>query len=114
MEGAVEILAWVLLGAGAVFSVIGGIGMLRLPDFYTRMHAAGVTDTMGAWLILAGLMCLAGLTLVTAKLALILFFLFITGPSATHALSKTAWYAGVKPATADAPGKREGTPPSKP
>ena len=97
IESAAEILAWVLLGAGAVFSVIGGIGMLRLPDFYTRMHAAGVTDTLGAWLILVGLICLAGVTLVSAKLALILFFLFMTGPSATHALIKTAWYAGIKP-----------------
>lgn len=114
MEGVLEVLAWGLLGTGAVFSVIGGIGMLRLPDFYTRMHAAGVTDTMGAWMILAGLACLAGLTLVSAKLALILFFLFMTGPTATHALIKTAWYAGVKPLTTEASGKPEGTPPSNP
>lgn len=117
MDGVLDVLAWILLGAGAVFSVIGGIGMLRLPDFYTRMHAAGVTDTMGAWLILAGLMCLAGPTLVSAKLALILFFLFMTGPSATHALIKTAWYAGLKPLAPDAPDapERPGeTPPSKP
>lgn len=107
IESAVEILAWVLLGSGAVFSIIGGIGMLWLPDFYTRMHAAGISDTMGAWLILAGLICLAGLTLVSVKLALILFFLFMTGPSATHALVKTAWYAGIKPII-------YGSPPSKP
>ena len=119
IESAVEILAWVLLGAGAVFSVIGGIGMLRLPDFYTRMHAAGVTDTMGAWLILAGLICLAGITLVSAKLGLILFFLFLTGPTATHALIKTAWYAGVKPTLSEPvptgpANKSEGSSSSKP
>lgn len=124
IESAFEILAWVLLGTGAVFSVIGGIGMLRLPDFYTRMHAAGVTDTMGAWFILGGLICLAGLTLVSAKLVLILFFLFLTGPTATHALIKTAWYAGVKPRLSGPIGtgkigtgpteKSEGSSPSKP
>ena len=107
MEILFDILAWVLLGIGAIFAVIGGIGMLRLPDFYTRMHSAGVTDTMGAWMILVGLMCLAGLTLVSVKLGLILFFLFMTGPMATHALAKTAWYAGVKPITNDPTKKPE-------
>lgn len=113
MESVLEILAWVLLGLGAVFSVIGGIGMLRLPEFYTRMHAAGVTDTIGAWFILAGLICLAGWTLVSAKLVLILLFLFLTGPTASHALAKTAWYAGVKPATNELKSDKGGAP-SKP
>ena len=112
--GVLDILAWILLGAGAVFSVIGGIGILRLPDFYTRMHAAGVTDTMGAWSILAGLICIAGWTLVSAKLALIVLFLFLTGPTATHALAKTGWYAGVKPITSGPPDPGEGSSPSKP
>lgn len=114
MGSILDILAGVLLGVGAVFAIVGGIGMLRLPDFYTRMHAAGVTDTMGAWMILVGLMCIAGWTLISAKLALILLFLFLTGPTATHALAKTAWYAGVKPITREPPEKAEGSSPSKP
>ena len=114
IDGIVEYLAFGMLGVGAVFAVIGGIGVLKFPDFYMRLHTASVTDTMGAWLILGGLMCLAGWTLVSAKLAMILFFLFMTGPTATHALAKTAWYAGVKPLTTDPPEESEGAPPSKP
>ena len=114
IESILQYVAWAMLGVGAVFAVIGGIGVLRFPDFYTRMHAASVTDTMGAWLILGGLIFLAGWSLVSVKLAMILFFLFMTGPTATHALAKTAWYAGVKPLTADPPENSEGVPPSKP
>jgi len=101
IESILQYVAWAMLGVGAVFTVIGGIGVLKFPDFYTRMHAASVTDTMGAWLILGGLIFLAGWTLVSAKLAMILFFLFMTGPTATHALAKTAWYAGLTPLTED-------------
>ena len=77
--------------------VIGGIGMLRLPDFYTRIHAAGITDTMGAWLMLVGLMFQAGWTLVTVKLLMLLFFLVATSPLATHALAKAAFLRDLKP-----------------
>jgi multicomponent Na+:H+ antiporter subunit G len=113
-ETFIEWIGATLLAIGSVFSVIGAIGLLRFPDFYTRMHAAGITDTMGAWTLLVGMMCYGGWSLVTAKLAMILFFLFITGPAATHALSKTAWYAGVKPQLAPPPAKTDEAPPSKP
>ena len=49
-----EVLSWIFIAAGSIFVLIGGLGLLRLPDFYTRIHAAGITDTMGAWLILIG------------------------------------------------------------
>ncbi len=77
--------------------MIGGIGILRLPDVFTRMHAAGITDTMGAGLILAGLMAQAGLTLVTVKLVLIVLFLVVTSPTSTHALAKAALTGGLEP-----------------
>ena len=97
MTAVIDSLSWVLLVAGAVFSVIGGIGILRMPDFYTRMHAASITDTAGMTLMLAGLMLQAGLTLVTAKLVFILVFLVITSPTATHALGRAALHDGVEP-----------------
>lgn len=81
---------------GAAVCVIGGIGLLRMPDLYTRIHAAGLTDTMGIGLILTGLMLQSGFTLVTVKLVLILAYMLITSPTSTHALVKAAYAHGVK------------------
>ena len=92
-----EVASWVFIGAGSVFVLIGGVGILRLPDFYTRIHAAGITDTMGAWLILIGLMFTSGWSLVTAKLVMLLFFLLITSPLSSHALAKAAFMRGLQP-----------------
>ena len=92
-----EILSWVFIIAGSIFLIIGGIGLLRFPDFYTRIHAAGITDTMGAWLILVGLMFSAGLTLITVKLVVLLIFLLMTSPLSSHALAKAAFVRGLKP-----------------
>ena len=92
---------WVLLVAGGAFGVIGGIGIVRLPDFYARLHAAGITDTLAAYLIIGGLMLQGGLTLVSVKLALIAFFLFFTSPVATHALANAAFHNGLQPWTLD-------------
>ncbi len=97
MGVAVDLASWALLLVGSAFAVTGGIGVMRLPDFYTRLHGAGVTDTLGAGLILAGLMLQAGFTLVTVKLILILVFVFFTSPTATHALAKAALGSGLKP-----------------
>ena len=104
METAFDILSWLLLVGGGFFLVVGGTGLLRLPDFYARMHAAGVTDTLGAYLILLGLMVQAGLSLVTVKLVLVGVFLIFTTPTATHAVANAAFVAGLKPRLADAPG----------
>lgn len=96
-----EVLGGAFLLAGAAFLLVGGIGLLRLPDLFTRMHAAGITDTMGAGLILVGLMFAAGMSLVSVKLFLILVFLFYTSPTSTHALAQAALSTGVKPRLAD-------------
>ncbi len=90
-------LSWALLAAGGLLCVIGAAGLLRFPETYTRMHAAGVIDTGGAGLILAGLMLQSGLTLETVKLAAILFFLFFTSPTASYALARGTWSAGHRP-----------------
>jgi multicomponent Na+:H+ antiporter subunit G len=91
-----EIVTWVALVLGSGFAIVGAIGLLRLPDFYTRIHAAGVTDTMGAALVLIGCAVQSGLNLVTVKLAMIWVFIYLTGPAATHALGKAAYAAGVQ------------------
>ncbi len=92
-----EVLGWAFLMAGSVFLLIGGLGLIRLPDFYTRIHAAGITDTMGAWLVLIGLMFSAGWTLISVKLLMLLFFLAVTSPLASHALAKAAFLRGLEP-----------------
>jgi len=85
-----DLLSWLTLLSGAFFVIVGGVGVIRLPDFYTRLHAAGITDTLGAGLIILGLMFQAGLTQVSIKLLLILIFLWFTSPTATHALARAA------------------------
>jgi len=97
IETALEVLTWLLLLVGSAAVLIGGIGVLRFPDVYTRMHAAGVTDTAGAGLILTGLMVHEGVTLVAAKLALTLLFLFFTNPTASFSLAHAAMTSGVEP-----------------
>ena len=97
MQLILDVVSWILLSAGGVFVLIGGIGALRMPNLYTRMHAASVTDTMGAALVLTGVMLQAGLSLATIKLAAILLFLLITSPTASYALATAALLAGIKP-----------------
>ena len=82
VETALEVVSWVLLLAGGLFGIIGGIGLIRFPDFYSRLHAGGITDTLCALLIIAGLIIQAGLALASVKLALILIFFVFTAPTA--------------------------------
>jgi len=97
IEQALDILSWALLVAGSLFAMTGGLGLVRLPDFFSRLHAGGITDTMGAGLILGGLMLQSGLSLTSFKLLLILLFLFITSPTSAHALAQSALAHGLKP-----------------
>jgi multicomponent Na+:H+ antiporter subunit G len=97
MDTLLDALSWVLLSLGGISVLIGGIGALRMPDLYTRMHAASVTDSLGAILVLSGIMLQAGLTLATIKLVAILFFLLITSPTSSNALASAALLAGTKP-----------------
>ena len=82
---------------GSFLCVSGGIGLLRFPDFYTRMHAVGVTDTLGAGMILVGLMILSTDFLVFAKLVMVLLFTLLIGPTTSHVLAKAAFHNGVIP-----------------
>lgn len=96
MSEVLDILSWILLVTGAAFCVIGGVGVLRLPEFYARTHAASIGDTLGAGLILVGLMLQAGFTLVLVKLVMVLVLLMLTSPTASHALVKSAYAHGVR------------------
>ena len=93
----IEIAAGACLLGGAAFLVVGAIGLVRLPDFFTRIHATGVIDTMGIALTFAGLVLLAGWSLPAVKLVLILCFMLLTGPTATHALAKAALHGRLDP-----------------
>ena len=103
----VDIASWILLMAGAFFCVVGGIGLHRLPDFYSRLHAGGLTDTLGAGLTLAGLACHAlsqaaagrpgdwdGIVI---RLVMIFTFLFFTSPATSYALARAAFTQGLRP-----------------
>jgi multicomponent Na+:H+ antiporter subunit G len=92
-----ELIGWVLVAGGGIFVIIGALGLNRMPDFFTRLHATSVGDTFGAGLMLTGMMIEAGLSLVTLKLLFLLLFLWFAGPVATHALARAALIAGVKP-----------------
>lgn len=101
MEMVLDYLSAALLLLGSFFVVIGGIGVLRMPDVFTRMHAAGLTDTMGSFFILTGLMLQAGISGVTLRLIMILGFLWFTSPVTTHALAKAALHGKVEPVVHD-------------
>lgn len=101
----VEIVSGIALGLGALLLISGAVGLLRFPDFYTRMHAAGVTDTLATVLTILGLMLLAGWNLALIKLALIIVFVLFTSPTAAHALAKAAQHGGLEPTCESDPDK---------
>ena len=96
-EMIVEVLSWLFIISGAVFLLIGAIGIIRFPDFWSRLHALSVCDSAGMILLVLGMMMQAGLTFITIKLAIIGIFLFITGPTATHAVANAAFMSGNRP-----------------
>ena len=95
MDMFIHALSWIFLMGGVFLGLSGALGVVRFPDFYTRLHAASVTDTLCAALILGGLMLQAGWGLVSAKLFLILLFLWYTSPASSHALVRAAHHMGL-------------------
>ena len=91
------VVAVVLVSSGVFFLLTGAVGLIRFPDLYTRMHAAGKCDTLGSLLILTGLACAEGLHLSSLKLMVIALFIFFTSPTATHAMVDAGARAGLKP-----------------
>ncbi|MEZ4414585.1 MAG: monovalent cation/H(+) antiporter subunit G [Gemmatimonadota bacterium] len=93
----IDIASWVLIVLGVLFMVAGSIGVNRLPDVFTRQHAAGMTDTAGAGLLLTGLILQAGVGLNAVRLLFILLFVAFTSPISTHATCRAALEAGIEP-----------------
>ena len=103
----IDVASWACLIAGGAFSMVGAFGLVRMPDFYTRMHAASVTDTLGAGLLIIGLVLQAGMTLIAVKLGFLALLIFFASPASTHALAKAAFARGLQPvlASGDQPSK---------
>lgn len=97
MAVVLDALSWVLLLSGSALLIVGGVGLIRMPDFYSRIQAAGLTDTLCAILILLGLTLQAPDVPVAAKLLFTLAFLLFTAPTAAHALAKAARQDGLAP-----------------
>ena len=87
----------ILCVIGGVSTVIASVGVLRFPDFYTRLHAASVTDTLGALTLLVGMAFLAPSFPIVVKVVLIGLFLVLTGPTSAHAIANAAYTAGLEP-----------------
>ena len=92
-----DVLSWIFLVSGGLFVLIGALGLVRLPDLYTRIHGVSLIDTAGALLVILGLIVQAGFTLVSVKLVFIFLLIFFTGPVATHAVAQAALLRGVEP-----------------
>lgn len=110
MEVFLDVLSWMAIAAGLFFMLVGTIGILRLPDVYSRLHAAGMTDTMGAGFLLLGmaLQTVVGIMhgetsywFVLIRLIFVYAFLLFTSPIATHALARAGIAGGVEPWTGD-------------
>lgn len=108
IETVLSVVSWVCLVVGGFLGISGAVGLLRFPDFFTRLHAAGVTDTLCASFIVLGLMLQSGWSLTLVKLLLILLILFLTSPTSTHALAKAARHGNLEPVIS-----RQGVPSSK-
>ena len=94
------ILAMIVMAAGVFFLAVSALGLLRFPDFYTRLHAVGKSETLGAMLVLGGLAILSGWQLESLKILLILVFVAVANPTATHAVLQAALFTGLEPWTA--------------
>ena len=97
MDVFLNFLCWILLISGSFFVIVGAFGTYRFPDFWSRLHAASITDSAGVILLLIGMGVYSGLTLITFKLLVIGLFLFITGPTSTHAVANAALVSGLRP-----------------
>ncbi|MGA9456480.1 MAG: monovalent cation/H(+) antiporter subunit G [Pseudolabrys sp.] len=101
MTLAIEFASWVLILLGSFFTIVGAFGIVRMPEIFTRMHAASVTDTLGIGFLILGMGLQAGFDLVTLKLVFLLALFFFTGPVVTHALAQACLHEGIKPLLAE-------------
>lgn len=97
LDTVLEVTSWIFIISGSFFVIVGAVGTLRFPDFWSRLHAASITDSAGMLLLFVGMCLQAGFTLITVKLIIIAAFLFITGPTSTHAIANAALVSGLRP-----------------
>lgn len=112
MDLLIDALSWFCFLVGGGLCISGSVGILRFPDFFSRVHAAGVTETLAAPVLLLGLMLQMGWTLATAKVLIIIIFLLATSPTSAHAIAKAADSGGYRAGLPDA-SKAKGESPSK-
>jgi len=103
MELVFDIGSWAAILVGLFFMIVGTVGVLRMPDVFTRLHAAGMTDTMGAGFLILGMCLQAGLSLLTLRLLIVYAFLMVTSPIGTHALARAALGGDIEPVRGTAP-----------
>ncbi|MCU4800908.1 monovalent cation/H(+) antiporter subunit G [Halobacteria archaeon HArc-gm2] len=96
-----EYAAVALVAGGAFFGLVAAVGLVRLPDVYTRTHAASKSDTLGAVLALGGVALVIDAQLATVKAVFLLLFMFLTNPTAAHAIARAARDQGIEPWTTD-------------
>jgi multicomponent Na+:H+ antiporter subunit G len=105
MHMLINILAGLFLLTGLVFFLGGAVGIMRMPDFYSRLHPAGKLDTLGIFAMVAGLVIYnlhhvsLGVVLLSTKMFLIVFFVFLASPTATHSIVDAGMRAGLRPWT---------------
>ena len=114
MTGILELLSNVCLLLGGVLCITGGVGLLRMPDFFSRVHASGVTETLAAPLLLIGMALQMEWSLDVVKVFMILILVLATNPTATHAMAKATLHGGQRPLVFDEDKETEGDDPSKP
>lgn len=98
---AIEYASWAFILLGSFFTVVGALGIIRMPEIFTRMHAASVTDTLGVGFLILGMGLQAGFGLVTLKLVILAGLFLFTGPVVTHALAQACLHEGIKPLLAE-------------
>jgi multicomponent Na+:H+ antiporter subunit G len=96
-----DFISIILIVTGVFFFIVSTIGILRLPDVYTRLHAAAKADTLGAGLTLLGVALYLGFSPKSLKLLLIIGFIWLTNPTAAHLIGRSAYQANIKPANGD-------------
>jgi multicomponent Na+:H+ antiporter subunit G len=106
VSAVLDFLTWLCLMAGAFLGIVGGIGMHRFPDFYSRLHAAGTTDTLCSALFVVGLMLQAGFSLESVKLFFIFALLYFASPTSTHCVAYAALHGGLSPRVSRGPEER--------
>src|SRR5688572_22434177 len=109
----VEIASWALILLGSFFTIVGALGLVRMPDVFTRMHAASVTDTLGVGFLILGMSLQAGLSLVTLKLLFLMLLFVFTVPVVTHALAQACLHEHVEPVLAHDRGCNPSTDPNE-